>query len=269
MSFQIVAITNRALCAQPLEVRVAALCDAGVDRVIVREKDLTEREFGALLDRIEALLLPDQRRRITVNTFVDLAASKGYPSIQMSYDEFERHPDFAREFQEVGVSVHGVNEPSTSNDRELISASLATSSPPNASLAWSRAVFDFLRRITRTAAIPVMHRRHRRAQYRFGARCWCGWSMLDEHAHDLRQRCGNDRRAQSSPFLAEDLTHIARDSIERIFPMQRDDFPIGFFKHRCIVRFNRFGSLLARLRALCACVERHLFWQIGLDEQAI
>ena len=28
----------------------------------------------------------------------------------MSYDEFERHPDFAREFQEVGVSVHGVNE---------------------------------------------------------------------------------------------------------------------------------------------------------------
>ena len=63
MSFQIVAITNRALCAQPLEVRVAALCDAGVDRVIVREKDLTEREFGALLDRIEALLLPDQRLR--------------------------------------------------------------------------------------------------------------------------------------------------------------------------------------------------------------
>ena len=134
MSFQIVAITNRALCAQPLEVRVAALCDAGVDRVIVREKDLTEREFGALLDRIEALLLPDQRRRITVNTFVDLAAAKGFPSIQMSYDEFERHPDFAREFQEVGVSVHGSMRPSTSNDRELISASLATSSPPNASL---------------------------------------------------------------------------------------------------------------------------------------
>ena len=127
MSFQIVAITNRALCAQPLEVRVAALCDAGVDRVIVREKDLTEREFGALLDRIEALLLPDQRRRITVNTFVDLAAAKGFPSIQMSYDEFERHPDFARECM-------GSMRPSTSNDRELISASLATSSPPNASL---------------------------------------------------------------------------------------------------------------------------------------
>ena len=92
MAIQIIAITNRALCAQPLEVRIAALCDAGVDRVIVREKDLTEREFGALLDRIEALLLPDQRRRITVNTFVDLAAAKGFPSIQMSYDEFERHP---------------------------------------------------------------------------------------------------------------------------------------------------------------------------------
>ena len=133
MSFQIVVITNRALCAQPLEVRVAALCDAGVDRVIVREKDLTEREFGALLDRIEALLMPDQRRRITVNTFVDLAAAKGFPSIQMSYDEFERHPDFAS-FRRWAYRCMGSMRPSTSNGRELISASLATSSPPNASL---------------------------------------------------------------------------------------------------------------------------------------
>ena len=29
MAFQIIAITNRVLCAQPLEVRIAALCDAG------------------------------------------------------------------------------------------------------------------------------------------------------------------------------------------------------------------------------------------------
>ena len=238
MSFQIVVITNRALCAQPLEVRVAALCDAGVDRVIVREKDLTEREFGALLDRIEALLMPDQRRRITVNTFVDLAAAKGFPSIQMSYDEFERHPGpYLCKGLQAGDSPQGVGVPAGG--------------------------------LPRSVRARLCDRRHRHAQYRFGARCWCGWRMLDEYAHGLRQRCRNDRRAQSSPFLAEDLTHIARDSIERIFPTQRDDFPIGFFEHRCIVRFSRFGSLLARLRALCACVDGGLFGQIGLDEQTI
>ena len=155
MSFQIVAITNRALCAQPLEVRVAALCDAGVDRVIVREKDLTEREFGALLDRIEALLLPDQRRRITVNTFVDLAAAKGFASIQMSYDEFERHPDFAREFQEVGVSVHGVNEAEhverQGADFCIAGHIFTTQCKPGVEPRG----LDFLRRITSNAAIPV------------------------------------------------------------------------------------------------------------------
>lgn len=135
--------------------RAAALCDAGVDRVIVREKDLTEREFGALLDRIEALLLPDQRRRITVNTFVDLAAAKGFPSIQMSYDEFERHPDFAREFQEVGVSVHGVNEAEhverQGADFCIAGHIFTTQCKPGVEPRG----LDFLRRITSNAAIPV------------------------------------------------------------------------------------------------------------------
>lgn len=155
MAFQIIAITNRALCAQPLEVRIAALCDAGVDRVIVREKDLTEHEFGALLDRIEALLLPDQRRRITVNTFVDLATAKGFPSIQMSYDEFERHPDFSREFQEVGVSVHGVNEAEhverQGADFCIAGHVFATQCKPGVEPRG----LDFLRRITSNVAIPV------------------------------------------------------------------------------------------------------------------
>lgn len=155
MSFQIIAITNRALCAQPLEVRIAALCDAGVDRVIVREKDLTEREFSALLDRIDALLLPDQRRRITVNTFVDLAAAKGFPSIQISYDEFERHPDFAREFQEVGVSVHGANEAKhverQGADFCIAGHIFTTQCKPGAEPRG----LDFLKRITSSAAIPV------------------------------------------------------------------------------------------------------------------
>lgn len=178
MSFQIVAITNRALCAQPLEVRVAALCDAGVDRVIVREKDLTEREFGALLDRIEALLLPDQRRRITVNTFVDLAAAKGFPSIQMSYDEFERHPDFAREFQEVGVSVHGVNEAEhverQGADFCIAGHIFTTQCKPDVEPRG----LDFLRRITSNAGHSrLCDRRHRHAQYRFGC------AMLVRMAH--------------------------------------------------------------------------------------
>mgnify|MGYP004728513805 FL=1 len=155
MSFQIIAITNRALCPQPHEVRIAALCDAGVDRVIVREKDLTEREFSALLDRIDALLLPDQRRRITVNTFVDLAAAKGFPSIQISYDKFERHPDFAREFQEVGISVHGANEAKhverQGADFCIAGHIFTTQCKPGVEPRG----LDFLRHITSNAAIPV------------------------------------------------------------------------------------------------------------------
>ena len=83
------------------------------------------------------------------------AASKGYPSIQMSYDKFERHPDFAREFQEVGVSVHGVNEAEhverQGADFCIAGHIFTTQCKPGVEPRG----LDFLRRITSNAAIPV------------------------------------------------------------------------------------------------------------------
>ena len=157
MAFQIIAITNRALCAQPLEVRVAALCDAGVDRVIVREKDLTEREFGALLDRIEARLTarsaPSHHRE-------HLRRPRSSKGLSLDSDEATMNssvtPISHASFRRWAYRCMGSMRPSTPNDRELISASLATSSPPNASLAWSHAVLISSGASLRTRPFPSM-----------------------------------------------------------------------------------------------------------------
>ena len=73
----------------------------------------------------------------------------------MSYDEFERHPDFAREFQEVGVSVHGVNEAEhverQGADFCIAGHIFTTQCKPGVEPRG----LDFLRRITSNAAIPV------------------------------------------------------------------------------------------------------------------
>lgn len=110
MSFQIIAITNRALCAEPLPQRVSALCEAGIDRVIVREKDLSTHEYETLLQAIFETIEPDQRALITVNTFVEAARLTGIASVQLSLPDLQEHPDFAHEFVSVGVSVHGKAE---------------------------------------------------------------------------------------------------------------------------------------------------------------
>ena len=73
----------------------------------------------------------------------------------MGYDEFERHPDFAREFQEVGVSVHGVNEAEhverQGADFCIAGHIFTTQCKPGVEPRG----LDFLRRITSNAAIPV------------------------------------------------------------------------------------------------------------------
>ena len=110
MSFQIIAVTNRALCAEPLPTRVAKLCATGIDRVIVREKDLPERDYIALVHAILHELALDERDKIVVNTFVDVAQELGIPRVQLPLSELNNHRDFSHEFHEVGVSVHGVSE---------------------------------------------------------------------------------------------------------------------------------------------------------------
>lgn len=155
MSFQIIAITNRALCAEVLPARVKALCDAGIDKVIVREKDLSTREYEALLQAIFEAIGPDQRDLITVNAFVDVAQLMGITSVQLSLPELQSHPDFVREFTAVGASVHGKAEALLAQDLGadyLIAGHIfATDCKPGVAPRG----LDFLREICDAVAIPV------------------------------------------------------------------------------------------------------------------
>lgn len=154
-AFQIVAVTNRKLCVEPLPNRVAKLCAAGVDRVIVREKDLTEHEYAQLIDDILEAVAPEHRRLITVNTFADIAQEKGIVSIQLPIQELEAHPDFIHEFATVGVSVHSLDEARQAQKLEANFAMaghiFATDCKPGVE---PRGI-DFLAEICRETTIPI------------------------------------------------------------------------------------------------------------------
>lgn len=155
MPFQIIAITNRTLCAEPLPQRVSALCEAGIDRVIVREKDLSIHEYEALLQAILEAIEPDQRDLIAINTFVEAARLTGIASVQLSLPDLQEHPDFAREFASVGVSVHGKAEALLAQklgvDYLIAGHIFATDCKPGLAPRG----LDFLREVCDAAAIPV------------------------------------------------------------------------------------------------------------------
>lgn len=155
MSFKIIAITDRQLCAEPLPQRIAKLCDAGIDRVILREKDLTERAYAALLHEALAAVRSDQRYAITVNTFVDIAYSSGISSIQLPLPQLQEHPDLAREFTSVGVSIHGAAEARLAQNLGADYLIAGHIFPTDCKPGIAPRGLEFLREICDAAAIPV------------------------------------------------------------------------------------------------------------------
>lgn len=155
MSFPIIAITNRELCAEPLPARIVKLCAAGIDRVIVREKDLPERDYLALMRDILHELPPDQRDKIVVNTFVDVAQELGIPSVQLPLPELNDHSDFSHEFHEVGVSVHGVSEAVLAQKLGANYLIAGHVFPTDCKADLAPRGLDFLREVCDAVALPV------------------------------------------------------------------------------------------------------------------
>lgn len=158
MSFQLIAITNRMLVVEPLPERIANLCAAGIDRVIVREKDLSESEYGALLHealkKVEAAT-PGKRALITVNTFARVAQDAGITSVQLPLSELRSHPHLVHEFTTVGTSIHGKDEALLAE--ELVADYLIAGHifPTNCKAGIAPRGLDFLHEICEVTNIPV------------------------------------------------------------------------------------------------------------------
>ncbi len=100
MCSKLICISNRALCGTDFIRRIRDIIDEGIP-VILREKDLTEREYYKLLCEID-------RENIVAHSFVGAARSFGCSKIHLPLPLLET-ADISG-FAEVGASTHSVEE---------------------------------------------------------------------------------------------------------------------------------------------------------------
>lgn len=101
---KIICVTNRKLCANPLEEQLGLLAKKGISRVILREKDLNEEEYAALAKK--ALGVPEIE--LFIHNFPNVARELSVKKIHLPLAKLTR--EICAEFETVGASVHSVEE---------------------------------------------------------------------------------------------------------------------------------------------------------------
>lgn len=100
-------ITNRKLCSEDhylASIKTAA--EAGVDKIILREKDLNNEEYEKLYYKIKSIV--PEKTEIIVNSNIEAFNKVKAHTIQLSYKDFLNNKVIPH--AHIGVSVHSVEE---------------------------------------------------------------------------------------------------------------------------------------------------------------
>ncbi|MGN1423142.1 MAG: thiamine phosphate synthase [Oscillospiraceae bacterium] len=149
---KVICVTCRSLCPRPLEQQVGRIAAAGVNRLILREKDLSSEEYLRLAERV------NEQCRIygvdfIIHSFPEAARALGVNKLHMPLPLLTE--ELCREFAVAGTSVHSAEEAVRA---EKLGASYVTAGhifatdckkgvPPRG--------LEFLREVCRSVDIPV------------------------------------------------------------------------------------------------------------------
>ena len=108
--FKIIAVSNRKLCNCPFLEQIERVCKIHPEAVILREKDLTEEEYGTLAKEVMNICSRYQVSCILHN-FWKTALELGCTSVHLPLPELRKLPEGVKEqFQRIGTSVHSVED---------------------------------------------------------------------------------------------------------------------------------------------------------------
>lgn len=152
---RILCVTNRHLAAGDFLKQVEKVAAAGVDGIILREKDLKETEYRELAGQVQKVCA-GYRTALILHTRTDTARALEIRRIHLPYEVFCRMERADRDwFHTLGVSVHSVEEAAEVQKRgasyltagHIFATDCKKGVPPRGA--------GFLKEICRSVGIPV------------------------------------------------------------------------------------------------------------------
>lgn len=104
--YKCIAVSSRALCKGDFVGKMAEISKAGFDKIILREKDLSQSEYEAL---VREILPKIDSNLLVIHTHIGVAKRLNLKQIQFSFADFLRN-EADLSGLEIGVSVHSLDE---------------------------------------------------------------------------------------------------------------------------------------------------------------
>lgn len=105
----LLAVTNRRLCTRPFLEQVDHLASCHPAGIILREKDLTEGEYQALAEQVQAVCGKYQTACI-FHTWPEVSRRLGCPNIHLPLWKLRECAEELEGFEKIGASIHSVEE---------------------------------------------------------------------------------------------------------------------------------------------------------------
>lgn len=108
--FKITMITNRKLCKRPIPDQIDRVVNMfKIDRIILREKDLSEEEYSYLskivLERCEKYDI-----ELIMHKYINSALKLNYKKIHLSLDDANDNKQLLQSFDTIGISIHSIKD---------------------------------------------------------------------------------------------------------------------------------------------------------------
>ena len=105
----LICVTNQKLCKDDFLNRISQIAKGKPQAIILREKDLNIPEYEMLAIKVNEIC-KDHQVNLVINQKIEIAIKLKLKNIHLSMDDLRKFKKEIKEFEEIGASVHSVNE---------------------------------------------------------------------------------------------------------------------------------------------------------------
>ncbi len=106
---EIICITNRKLCKNSFIEQVELIASSGVDKIILREKDMCEADYMSLAKQVIKISGKNGVECI-LHSHINVAEQLGYKKIHLPLHTLQNHKEQLSDYDILGVSVHSLTD---------------------------------------------------------------------------------------------------------------------------------------------------------------